>query len=203
MCSKRNPSSRTLQDDGYSAKDFKRPDFQRLLDYLKRHKKQIQYLFVTKWCRFSRDVANTILMNRELQSYGTRVVTLDDGEESDNPASFLLTMLNMTLPEIDNRIRSRNTRAGILRALKEGFYPYGRSTRLYQRSNAPKTPLLIPDEKAPLVKEAFEVFATGAFPIEDVRKASWKNGLKLQRSQFGQMLRNPVYVERSMSQKRK
>jgi len=44
------------------------------------------------------------------------------------------------------------------------------------------------------VKEAFEVFATGAFPIEDVRKASWKNGLKLQRSQFGQMLRNPVYM---------
>ena len=37
-------------------------------------------------------------------------------------------------------------------------------------------------------------FATGAFPIEDVRKASWKNGLKLQRSQFGQMLRNPVYM---------
>jgi len=51
---------------------------------------------VTKWCRFSRDVANTILMNRELQAHGTRVVTLDDAEESDNPANFLLTMLNMT-----------------------------------------------------------------------------------------------------------
>ena len=184
-----------FKDDGYSAKDFKRPDFQRLLEYLKRHKKQIQYLFVTKWCRFSRDVANTILMNRELQSYGTRVVTLDDGEESDNPASFLLTMLNMTLPEIDNRIRSRNTRAGILRALKEGFYPYGGSPKGYTKDrSSQKTPLLISGELAPLVKDAFEVFATGAFPIEDVRKASWKNGLKLQRSQFGQMLRNPVYM---------
>ena len=54
--------------------------------------------------------------------------------------------------------------------------------------------MLVPDEKAPLVREAFEVFATGAFPIEDVRKASWKNGLRLQRSQFGQMFRNPVYA---------
>ena len=43
-------------------------------------------------------------------------------------------------------------------------------------------------------KVQFEVFATGAFPIEDVRKASWKNGLRLQRSQFGQMFRNPVYA---------
>ncbi len=99
------------------------------------------------------------------------------------------------LPEIDNRIRSRNTRAGILRALKEGFYPYGGSPKGYSKDRtSQKTPLLIPGELAPLVKDAFEVFATGAFPIEDVRKASWKNGLKLQRSQFGQMLRNPVYM---------
>jgi site-specific DNA recombinase len=183
------------KDEGYSAKDFKRPYFQQLLDYLKRHKKQIQYLFVTKWCRFSRNIENTILMNRELLSYGTRVITLDDGEESDNPANLLLTMLNMTLPEIDNRIRSRNTKSGIIRALKEGYYPYGYAPVGYSKDrSALKTPLLVPDDKAPLVREAFEVFATGAFPIEDVRKASWKNGLRLQRSQFGQMFRNPVYA---------
>jgi len=74
-----------FEDDGYSAKNFKRPDFQRLLDYLKRHKKQIQYLFVTKWCRFSRDVSNTILMNRELQAHGTRVVTLEPVQNLSDP----------------------------------------------------------------------------------------------------------------------
>jgi site-specific DNA recombinase len=134
-------------------------------------------------------------MNRELLSYGTRVITLDDGEESDNPANLLLTMLNMTLPEIDNRIRSRNTKSGILRALKEGYYPYGYAPVGYSKDRSTlKTPLLIPDDKAPLVREAFEVFATGGFPIEDIRKASWKNGLRLQCSQFGQMFRNPVYA---------
>lgn len=112
-------------DDGYSATNFNRPAFQQLLAYLKRHKKQIQYIFVTKWCRFSRNVENTILMSHQLREYGTKVCTLDDGEESDNPAAFLLQMLNMTLPEIDNQIRSRNTRSGIRRALREGHYPYG------------------------------------------------------------------------------
>ena len=53
---------------------------------------------------------------------------------------------------------------------------------------------IVPNEEAALVREAFEVFSTGAFPIEDIRKASWKNGLKLQRSQFSNMLRNPVYA---------
>lgn len=183
------------QDDGYSATDFNRPNFQRLLLYLKRHKKQIHYLFVTKWCRFSRNVENTILMSRELREYGTQARTLDDGEESDNPASFLLKMLNMTLPEIDNQIRARNTRAGIRRALKEGHYPYGSPPKGYSKDrNTSRTPLLVPNEYAELIREAFEVFETGVFAIEDVRKASWKNGLRLGRSQFGEMLRNPVYA---------
>ena len=87
---------------------------------------------------------------------------------------------NMALPEIDNRIRARNTKSGILRALKEGYYPYGAPPIGYSKDrSAPKTPLLVPNEKAVLVREAFEVFATGAFPIEDVRQASWKNGLRL------------------------
>jgi DNA invertase Pin-like site-specific DNA recombinase len=91
-------------------------------------------------------------MNRELQAHGTRVVTLDDAEESDNPANFLLTMLNMTLPEIDNHIRSRNTKAGIFRALKEGFYRYGGSPKGYSKDRGgQKTPLLIMENIEPMV----------------------------------------------------
>lgn len=183
------------RDDGYSATTFKRPHFQELLDYIKKHKNQITYLLVTKWCRFSRDVGNSIAMSKELQAYGTRVLTLDDGEDSDNPANFLLKILNMTLPDIDNRMRAKNTKSGILRALKEGHYPYGNPPVGYSKDrSAHKTPLLIPNEHASVVQEAFEVFSTGAFPIEDIRKVSWNHGLKLQRSQFSNMLRNPVYA---------
>jgi predicted site-specific integrase-resolvase len=35
------------RDDGYSATSFERPAFQRLFSYLKQHKKQIDYVFVT------------------------------------------------------------------------------------------------------------------------------------------------------------
>lgn len=184
-----------FQDDGYSAKDFNRPGFKRLLDYLSRHKKQVAYLFVTKWCRFSRDVANSIIMRRELNQYGVQVKALTFMGNSDDPEGLLLEMIHMTLPEIDNRIRARNTKAGIYRALKEGYYPYGCPPKGYKKDRiSTKTPLLIPNEEAELVKEAFELFATDAFPIEDIRSASWKNGLRLKRTQFGQLLRNPIYV---------
>lgn len=38
-------------------------------------------------------------MIKEFRQCGTQVMTLDDGEPSDNPASFLFQMLNMTLRE--------------------------------------------------------------------------------------------------------
>ena len=183
------------RDDGYSATSFERPAFQRLFSYLKQHKKQIDYVFVTKWCRFSRNIENTVLMIKELRQCGTQVMTLDDGEPSDNPAAFLMQVLNMTLPEVDNRIRSRNTRDGIRRALKEGYYPYGRPPKGYSKDKTNvKTPLLVPNQEAPFIAEAFEVFSTGLCSTEEVRKLCWKKGLRLEKSQFGMTLRNPVYI---------
>lgn len=183
------------RDDGYSATSFERPAFQRLFSYLKQHKKQIDYVFVTKWCRFSRNIENTILMIKEFRHYGTQVITLDDGEVSDNPAALLMQMVNMTLPEVDNRIRSKNTRDGIRRALKEGHYPYGMPPKGYSKDKShAKTPLLVPNEEAPLVSEAFEIFGTGLYSTEDIRKLYWKKGLKLEKSQFSLLLRNPVYA---------
>jgi len=65
-----------------------------------------------------------------------------------------------------------------LRALKEGHYPYGNPPVGYSKDrSAHKTPLLIPNEHASVVQEAFEVFSTGAFPIEDIRKAMVENFL--------------------------
>ena len=188
-----------FQDDGYSGTNFKRPGFQRLLDYLKRHKNQIHHIFVTKWCRFSRDLENTILMSRELRGLGTSVLSLEDGKDCDTASGLLLKFFNMALPQIDNCTRASNTKSGIRRALKEGYYPYGAAPKGYSKDrNNPKTPLLIPNQEAPLVREAFEVFETNIFAIEDVRKAVWKNGLKLKRTQFGIMLRNPVYVGKTL-----
>ncbi len=134
-------------------------------------------------------------MIKEFRQYGTQVITLDDGEASDNPAAFLMQMLNMTLPEVDNRIRSRNIRDGIRRALKEGHYPYGMPPKGYSKDKSyAKTPLLIPNKEAPLVSEAFEIFGTGLYSTEDIRKLYGKKGLKLEKSQFSLLLRNPVYV---------
>lgn len=134
-------------------------------------------------------------MRRELNQYGVQVKALSFMGNSEDPEGLLLEMIHMTLPQIDNIIRAKNTKAGIYRVIKEGYYPYECPPKVYKKDRgSTKTPLLIPSEEADLVKEAFELFATDAFPIEDIRSASWKNGLHLKRTQFGLLLRNPIYV---------
>ena len=52
-------------------------------------------------------------MRRELKQYGVQVKALSFMGNSEDPEGLLLEMIHMTLPEIDNRIRAKNTKAGI------------------------------------------------------------------------------------------
>jgi site-specific DNA recombinase len=59
-----------IQDDGYSAKTFNRPAFQQLLTRLKNGQLVVDFLYVVRWDRFSRNMENRFLMLRDLRSYG-------------------------------------------------------------------------------------------------------------------------------------
>ena len=59
--------------EDYSAKDFNRPEFTKFLTYARKHKGQIDYLLVTSWDRFSRNITDAfIMMNlKELGYYSS------------------------------------------------------------------------------------------------------------------------------------
>lgn len=64
-----------IQDDGYSAKTFNRPAFQLFLTSLKNCQIVVDFLYVVRWDRFSRNIENGFLMLRDLRSYGVDVKT--------------------------------------------------------------------------------------------------------------------------------
>ncbi|MGE4573932.1 MULTISPECIES: recombinase family protein [Parachlamydia] len=45
-----------FQDDGYSAKSFHRPGFQRMLGMLKSRQLVVDFFYVVRWDRFSRNI---------------------------------------------------------------------------------------------------------------------------------------------------
>src|SRR5262245_26944287 len=58
QCQKENVELvKHFQDDGYSAKDFEhRPAFADLCEYIRLNPKTIDYVYVVRWDRFSRNV---------------------------------------------------------------------------------------------------------------------------------------------------
>ena len=50
--------------EDYSAKTFDRPEFRKLLDYIKANKGRVDLLLVLKWDRFSRNATDALNMIR-------------------------------------------------------------------------------------------------------------------------------------------
>jgi site-specific DNA recombinase len=182
-----------FQDDGYSAKTFDRPGFQRMLGMLKSRQLIVDLFYVVRWDRFSRNIEESYIMIKELRLLGVEVRCLEETLDSSDPASVLLRALKLAEPEMDNRRRAKNTQMGIRRALKEGRYACGAAPVGYSWDRGGTRPMIKPNENAHLVKEAFELYATGLYSIESVRKVVQKKGLNIQKTAFNRMLRNPIY----------
>lgn len=114
-----------IQDDGYSAKTFNRPNFQKFLQDLREKRIKVDYLYVVRWDRFSRNMENGFLMLRELREFGVDVKCLEETYDTSDPAAVMLRAIKMAEPEMDNRRRAKNTQMGIRRTLKEGRYACG------------------------------------------------------------------------------
>ena len=102
--------------------------------------------------------------------------------------------------QFDNDVRSERTRAGMRAALELGRWTFPAPLGYL---NAPKWSgkSLVPDpERAPLVKQMFEDYASGRFTKQQVlariteRGLRTRRGLVLSPQSFGQMLRNTIYI---------
>ena len=100
----------------------------------------------------------------------------------------------LSAPEVENDRRAKNTMNGMRKSMREGRWvstaPFG-----YKNArDANNKPILVQNEKAPIVRQVFEMFATGGYHIDELRKEASKLGLKLTKNPFWTLLRNPVYI---------
>lgn len=184
-----------FQDDGYSAKDFEhRPAFSDLYEYIRLNPKTIDYVYVVRWDRFSRNVTKAYVEIDRLEKLGVQVVCLEGTISPKDPAFPLYRALKLAEGEMDNRRRALNTTTGIVRARKEGRYT-GTPPKGYKRGrNESGKSIIIPEENAILIQEAFEIVSLGLYSIDNIRKILLEKGLKIGRSAFYKLFRNPTYM---------
>ena len=67
-CQKENISVINIYKEDHSAKDFNRPEFKKMLQYLAANKGKVDYVLFVTWDRFSRNITESYAMINRLKN---------------------------------------------------------------------------------------------------------------------------------------
>lgn len=180
--------------EDFSAKNFERPEWKELMKYVKKNKHLIDEILFTKWDRFSRNSEGALTVIRELTAMGIMVNSIEQPLDLSIPDNKVMLAMYLILPEVENDKISQRTKDGMRRAKKEGCFmakaPYGYSnTKIMEKTS------IEPNSDSKIVLKAFKEVAKAIEPVEVIRKKfKIEYGLKLEKQQFYNMLRNVTYA---------
>lgn len=181
--------------EDFSAKDFNRPEWKKLVALIKRNKhRPPENILFLKWDRFSRNIEFAYQMIGHLKELNTLAMAIDQPIDFEVPESIVMLAIYLSIPEAENSRRGRNSSDGMRRAKKMGRWP-GKAPMGYTNQTASdgKKFIAIKHPEADYIKWSFQQFAKGLYSISQVRKVAILNGLKCSRNNFWKLLHNPVY----------
>lgn len=195
-CENRNIEVVGFYHDDESGKSFNRPEWKKIMDFLKRNKNKVNTIYFLKWDRFSRNTTEAYAELTKLKKLNVEAVAIEQPLNLEIPEQKVMLALYLTAPEVDNDRRALNITYGIRRGKKEGRWLGGCPLGYKNRRNELNRPIISPEggEIERLVKLAFKEFSTGLYSTEDLRKEMNRKGLKCSRNAFYNLIRNRVYI---------
>lgn len=181
--------------EDFSAKDFNRPEWTRLLKTIKKNRGQTpnNILFI-KWDRFSRNIEYAYQMLGILRGLNTKAVAIDQPIDFDVPESIVTLAIYLSIPEAENSRRGKNTSDGMRRARKMGRWPAKAPIGYMNQVSSEGKKIIVPKQpEADFIRWSFEEYSTGRFTINHVRRMVNIKGLKCGRNNFWKALHNPFY----------
>ncbi len=192
-------------DRGESAKSADRPELQRLLQFLRQQ--PVTYVVVHKVDRLARSRADDVMINLAIQKSGARLVPVSENID-ETPSGMLLHGIMSAIAEF----YSKNLGAEVAKGLTQkaeaggttGRAPVGYTNVIYFELGRERRTVEVDPERAPLVRWAFEAYATGDWSLRDLlaeltarglttRPTKQRPGGPLVLSHFTRLLRHPYY----------
>ena len=159
-------------DRGASAKSADRPQLQAMLEYVKENADRVDYVIVHKVDRLARNRDDDSDIMRVLRECGVQLVSASESID-DTPAGMLLHGIMSSIAEFYSQNLATEVKKGMMEKIKSGG-TVGRAPIGYQniryvdeRGREERTVIVDP-ERAPLVKLAFEEYATGNWTVADL-----------------------------------
>jgi DNA invertase Pin-like site-specific DNA recombinase len=111
-----------IYTEDYSGKSFDRPEWNKIIDYIKKNKGKVDMILCLRWDRFSRNQYDAMTTIKTLKKLGITVKTVEQQLDLNNPDNKILLSMYLTLPEVENDKNSIRTTEGSRRARIEGCW---------------------------------------------------------------------------------
>ncbi len=178
-----------------SAKTDDRKEFNAMLDFVKRNK-NIGYIIVYSFERFTRTGAEGILLTEKLRAAGVMVVSAtQDVDYSTYTGAFQRDMF-FAWGKMDNEMRRDKCMTGMRERLRKGYHANGSTAFGYTNTNPGKgkVPNLVINKDGELLREAFKLKAEQNLTYDEITQRLLKKGWKKPYKRLSEYFRNPFYA---------
>lgn len=184
-----------------SAKSTNRMQFMEMLKFCTENRRAVRAVVFYDASRFSRETADYYQVKGYLKSKGVDTRSATQGFDNSPSGEFMETVL-AGWATYDNRLRADKTIRGMKAAMERGRWPgrapIGYINVLNARRDEPN--IAQDQERAALIKRAFELYGTGTQTKSEVLRTITDLGLRdrsgnqISPQEFDKILRNPMYA---------
>ena len=194
-------------DAGESARKADRPQLQAMLEYVAEN--DVSYCIVHKVDRLARNRADDVQINIALGKAGTKLVSATENID-ETPSGMLVHGIMSSIAEFYSQNLATEVKKGLTqKAISGGTItraPLGyKNVRHVDALGREQRTIEVDLERAPLVRWAFDTYATGDWSLLMLRDELTRKGLRtrqtpkhpskpLMLSNLHDMLRNPYYI---------
>jgi site-specific DNA recombinase len=186
---------------GESGRSADRPSFVKLLSYCKIHRNRIGYVIVESLSRFARNVADQSSAISELRKNDINLLSMAEPNVDNTAAGRMAAGVHGVFNQYFSDALSEKMRERSAASVRAGRWPWAAPIGFLNDLKQNNGANIKPDPlSASLVREAFELYATGGYTKIQVLKIITDKGLKTKRGQkltaqtFDAMLRKPIYA---------
>lgn len=170
-----------------------------MLQFCKDSNNGVGYIVVHDLSRFARNMWDQLSTEKELREKGVRLESVTEPGDDTAVGRWQRNML-AAWHQYDNDRRSERTVAGMTQAAKAGRFPFKGAVGYINLSQRRGHNLIQDAKTAPLIKKAFELFATGLYTKAEVLRQVTSLGLVTRAGRpmslqtFQRLLVNPIYA---------
>lgn len=190
------------EDPGKSGTKMNRPGLQDLLIRCQEDKR-IKGVFVQDTDRLSRNTKDHLTIKALLQKYDVKLISASQPMIEDSPEGNMIDTIIASVNQFQAEITGRKTLKGMQEKARSGWLP-GRSPLGYKNigigEGEKQRVVQIDETAAPLVKEIFQMYATGRYSTAELADLMYEKGLRtkkgcrLAENKIPEILKNPFYI---------